>query len=187
MKAEAKFFRLFLKISLGQFLIVIFWLNVATAQRVQVCDDNRPFYTKFLGDDTSVFITHDLFEHTSGLYSMSASVNGSELDCYAAAFRFVLMRENKILYACQYDTVTLATLDTLRNDIKKYEIMQGDILIFTDIKVKHYCYQPCNNRYCYHNGLPMLKVIDNVKHPPRRMYMDVGKYLERNSKRKKNR
>lgn len=185
MKVEAKYFRLLLNNSVVQILIALFCSNLVLAQRTQICDDNRPFYTKFLGDDTSVFITQDLFEHTSGLYSMSASVNGTELDCYIAAFRFVLMRGSKILYACQYDTVTLTTLDTLRNDIKKYEIREGDILIFTEIKVKHYCYKPCNNRYCYHDGLPMLKVIDNVKRPPRRMYMDVEKYLERNRRRKK--
>jgi hypothetical protein len=185
MKVEATFFQLLRNSSVVQLLVAILCSNIAIAQHEQICDDYRPFYTKFLGDDTSVFITQTLFEHTPGLYSMSASVNGSELDCQAASFQFVLMRENKILYACQYDTVTLTTLDTLRSNIKKYEIRQGDVLMFTNIKVKHYCYQPCNNRYCYHSGLSMLKVIDNFKQSPRRMYMDVKGRLERNGRRKK--
>jgi hypothetical protein len=181
MKVEAMFFQLLLKSSLGYFLIAMLDSNLAIAQRVQLCNDNRPFYTKFLGDDTSVFITQKLFERTSGLYSMSAAdSNGNEIDCKTISFRFILMRKNEVLYACRYDTVTLTTLDTLRENIKKYGVTQGDILIFTDIKIKH----PFT-RYCYHDGLPMLKVIDNYKTYPRRMYMDVDKYLKRNNKRKK--
>ncbi|WP_192347926.1 hypothetical protein [Algoriphagus sp. Y33] len=183
MKAEVMFFRLLLHSSLAYFFIPILCSNLASAQAIQICNDRRAFYTKFLGDDTSVFITQRLFERTPGLYSMSAAdSNGNEIDCKTASFRFILMRKNEILYASSFDTVTLTTLDTLRENIKKYGAIQGDILIFTDIKIKH----PYTPRYCYHDGLPMLKVIDNQKTYPRRMYMNVKKYLERNSRREKN-
>lgn len=184
MKVKKNLSLLLQKSNVMIFVALIIYPFSLMAQKEQVCNDNRPFYTKFFGSDTSVFITKYLFEHTPGLQSMSAAVNGIEIDCRTASFKFVLMRSNGILYVCQYDTVTLKTLDTLRNDIKKYEIRQGDILIFTDIKVVHFCSYPCNS-YCYHEGLPMLKVIDTVRQAPRSMYMDVEKYLERNGRRKK--
>lgn len=181
MKAEATFFRLLLKrSSLWYFLVAISCPIGAIAQRIQICNDNRPFYTQFFGGDTSVFITKKLFERTKGLYGMSApDSTGNEVNCNVVAFRFILMRKNEVLYACRFDTLTLTTLDTLRENIRKYEVAQGDILIFTDIKIRH-----SYRGYCYHDGLPMLKVIDNYKTYPRRMYMDVEKYLENKSRRK---
>ena len=166
--------------SLSIFIVMAFCHCVAMAQTVQLCNDDRQFYTKFFGNDTSVFITKELFDQSLGLYSMSAAVNSNEIDCKTASFKFILMRENQILYTCQYDTVTINTLDSLRQNIANYNIAQGDILIFTDIRVKHYC-NPCNS-YCYHSSLPMIKIIDNYKTYPSRMYMDVGKHLENKQK-----
>lgn len=184
MKTEATYFRLFLRNSLCTILGIVFCPSFMLAQNRQICEDNRPFYTKFFGDDTSVFISKKLFESTPALYSMSASINSAEIDCKTASFKVILMRKDRILFAHQYDTMTLTTLDTIRSTIEKHAITQGDILIFTDIKVKHFYYP--SDSYCYHDGLPMLKVIDTVKQLPRRMYMDVEKYLERNNRRGKN-
>lgn len=149
-----------------------------------LCYDSRQFYTKLCHqDDTSVFITKELFEKSQCLYGMSApDLNGNEIDCKVVSFKFMLMRKDSILCSHQYDTMTLTTLDTLREAIKDYNITQGDILIFTNIKIKH----PYDS-YCYHSTLPMLKVIDNDKTYPRRLYMNVNKHLleQRNKKLQK--
>lgn len=162
------------------FLLLLLMLlsNLQTNAQNQNCREERQFYTKFISsvilDDTSVFITENLFNRAPGLYSMSSTdKNGNELDCTISAFRFTLMREDSILYKRIFDTVTSLTLDTLRQEIMQYKVGQADILLFTNIKVKHYC-NSCK-KYCYHDGLPMLKVIDNFKNYPRRMYMNVSK------------
>lgn len=165
--------------------LLILLSNFQTQAQKQDCGANRQFYTKFLSsvilDDTSVFVTENLFNKTPGLYSMSSTdKNGNELDCTISAFSFTLMSADSILYKSNFDTVTFSTLDTIRQNIKQYNIKQGDILLFTNIKVKHYC-NSCK-KYCYHDGLPMLKVIDNFKNYPRRMYMNVSKKHQQKGK-----
>lgn len=167
-------------------LILLFLISPkwVVAQRTQLCNDNRQFYTQLLGGDTSVFLTQQLFNLGSHLYGMSAADSfGNEIDCNVAEFRFILMRKNEILISFKFDTMSRFTLDTLRGYIKNVNLTQGDILIFTEIKLKHYFY--ANNTYCYHDGLPMLKVIDNFKTYPRRMYMDPNKDIYRLDKPKK--
>lgn len=163
-------------------IIIFYHVNTGQAQTTR-CADDRQFYTKFISknelDDTSVFVPLKLFERSPGLNVMSSTdKNGNELECKIASFTFILMRGNNVLYSHQYDTVMpFTTFDTLRTAIDTYEIRQGDILIFTDIRVKYYC-NPCNG-YCYDRSLPMLKVVDNYKTYPHRMYMNVSSYLKR--------
>lgn len=168
------------------FLFLLLCLsNLELKAQEKICGDDRQFYTKFISsvilDDTSVFVTENLYSKTPGLYSMSSpDKNGNELDCTISSFHFILMRQDSMLYSRKFNTVTPTTLDSIRKEIKQYNITQGDILLFTNIKVKHYC-NSCQ-KYCYHNGLPMLKVIDNFKNYPERMYRNVSKKHQRKVK-----
>ena len=167
-------------------ILISIYPNLLMAQFTQLCNDNRQFYTKLTRrEDTSVFIKQELFNSSIGLYGMSAADSiGNEIDCNVAAFRFILMRKNEILYSTKFDKYTLNTLDTLSMNIKQFGITQGDIFIFTDIKIKHFYI----STYCYHDGVPMLKVIDNFKTYSSIMikdpYKDFDRYEPQNKRNK---
>lgn len=143
MKKEKMFYRLF---RLNSLLIIFGFLLLSFQLKAQsngtICDDTRQYYTNFPGDiDTIVFITSDylneILEKARGLYAMSEAVNGNEIGCRAVSFDFILMRGSQILYSSHYDTITSNTLKILKSEIQEFNISQGDILIFTNIVVRH--------------------------------------------------
>jgi len=157
--------------------VLLVFLSFNTfGQDKALCAEGYQFYTKLAHpDDTSIFISTDLLNHSSSLYSMSSvNENGSELDCKATSFMFMLLRGDSLLYSHYYRFTGLRSIDTLAEYLQRYQLTDGDVLIFSSIKVRY----SGINGYCYAISLPMIKIIDNKKTYPTRMRMNVSKHLK---------
>jgi len=143
-------------------------INFVYGQIVDTCD-NRQFYTDFCSkpdSKLSIYLTKQDFEKIPCLYSISTTdKNGNELNLKISSFKFKLLREDSVIYAYKCNKYDLSIVPNLINEVKIFNVQDGDVLYFYDIMVKHF--DNMRNKECYHLSLPLIKIIDNINRYPR--------------------